>query len=81
MYIFMARPMYNLEINCQFNRIDQSAPYKKSPTPKGVGEICLGQLTPQCKPSVRPSWGSSLRSHVPAPSSRPDGTGRKPSEP
>ena len=56
----MAKPMYNLENDCRFNRIDQSALYspaghEKSPTPKGVGEICLGQLTPQCKPSVRPS--------------------------
>ena len=40
MYISMAKPMYNLEIDRRFNRVDQSAPYKKIP----YTERCRGNL-------------------------------------
>ena len=49
-YNSMAKPMYNLEIDCRFNRVDQSAPYRKIPCVKDTGDLFFVLSLPECKP-------------------------------
>jgi hypothetical protein len=49
-YNFMAKPMYNLEIDCRFSRVDQSAPYRKIPCVIRHRGLVFVLSLPECKP-------------------------------